>query len=219
MSIRHLRTSRLPSPRQGHAAESIYRPGITGSRPRRHAPRAAGFSFLEIMIVVAISVVMVAVSLPYISNTMSSMYLGSAASALSAEFAAARYQAIASACPVQLTVNSQSYQVAGQCIIGSTGCPATGTAGTCGGTFYNWCAGAYSATATCPTPFANAQISVAAYTPANVNVIYFYSSGIVTTAASGGVPTTYSVQLAQLKGSATKTVNISGTGYVKTTTP
>jgi len=169
------------------------------------------------MIVVAVSIVMVAVSVPYISTALSNMYLGSAATALSSEFAAARYQAIASGCPVQVTVNSQTYQIAGQCVIGAFGCPATGTAGTCGPTFYNWCAGAYSATATCTIPFANTQISVAATSPSNV--IYFYSSGIVTSAATAGIPTNYTVQLAQSKGTATKTVNISGAGYVKTTTP
>lgn len=169
------------------------------------------------MFVVAISVVMTVVSIPYISTSISNMYLGSAVSALSGEFAAARYQSISSGCPIQLTVNAQSYQVAGECIVGAAGCPATGNAGSCGSTFYNWCAGAYSATATCPTPFANTQITAINFSPSSV--IYFYSSGIVTTTASGGIPTNYSVQLGQSTGAATKTVNISGVGYVKTTTP
>ena len=71
--------------------------------------------------------------------------------------------------------------------------------------------------ASCPITFANSQISVASTGPSNV--LYFYPNGSVTTAATGGGPTIYTVQLAQSSGAATKTVTISGVGYVKTTTP
>jgi prepilin-type N-terminal cleavage/methylation domain-containing protein len=188
--------------------------------PRRIHSRQAGFTIAELMMVVLIAGIITAVSIPYITTTVSNMYLGSAASSLSGEFASARYQAISSGCPVQVTVNSQSYQVAAQCIIGSTSpsCPASGTAQTCSSSFYNYCGGGYT-TSACLTPFAASQISVSTTSP--TNVIYFNSNGVVstTTAALGGVPTTFTVTLQQLIGGTTKTVKVSGVGYVKTTTP
>jgi type II secretion system protein H len=190
---------------------SIFRAFRSGAAPLKAAGRrAAGFSIIEIMVVLAIGSLMVVVALPSIRNTMSNMHLGSAASALSAAVQSARYRAISNGCPVQLAVSAQSYQVLAQTLTATT--PPT-----CSTTFT---AQSYVTGGSTVVPYTASEISLSSVNGTAINsgnptaTLQFNPSGTVTPAGSA-VPTSYLLVISQTTGSATKTVNVSGVGYVK----
>jgi Tfp pilus assembly protein FimT len=148
------------------------------------------------MLVVAVVLVMLKISLPVINTSLSNMYLGSAASSLAGAIQSARFQAISAGCPVQIAVSSTTYQISAESITGSP--PA------CNTTFAN---------VGSSIQFASSQISQSPSTTLQLN-----PSGTVT-AVGGTIPTTFSLVLSQLKSTQTKTVNVSGMGYVKVTSP
>ena len=160
-----------------------------------------GFSLIELMVVVAIVLVMLKISMPIVNSSMRAMHLGSAASSLAAGIQNARYQAISNGCPMSITVSTGSYQLAAESI--------TGTPPTCTTTFVN-------------VPgdmgliqYATSDISLTSGT----TTLYLNPNGTVTTVATGGVPTNFSLVLTPANGTATKTVNVSGVGNVKVTAP
>ncbi len=188
----------------------------TVGRPARPANSSGGFTLIEIMVVLAIVLIMLKISLPAIQNSMSNLHLGSAASSLAGTIQSARYQAISSGCMVQVAVlyarqsGEQTYQISAS--KGFTGSPPTCSAPTVN-----------------TYPFTTSDISVssvsvngAAAVPINSSnpsaSIYFNQNGTVSTAA-GGLPALFQFVLSQASGGATKTVNVSGVGYVKVTAP
>jgi len=167
----------------------------TNRRPRP-TDRSGGFTLLELMLVVAVALVMLKISLPVINTSLSNLYLGSAASSLAGAIQSARFQAISLGCPVQIAVSSTTYQISAESI--------TGSPPTCTTTFSN---------VGSAVQFASSQISLSPSTTLQLN-----PNGTVT-AAGGTIPTNFSLVLSQLKGTQTKTVRVSGVGYVKVTAP
>ena len=156
------------------------------------------------IVVVAISVILVAVAIPIANTTTTNLHLGSTSTSLSSALLSAHYLAISSGCPVQVSVSAQTYQLSGESV--------TGTPPACSTTYSYVCQGTnYTATA-CPVTYANSDVSCTNCSPAQV--VQFNSSGTVT-AAAGTVPTSFALVIAPSSGTATKTVNISGMGYVK----
>jgi len=179
----------------------------TAGKARVAALPAAGFTLLEVMLVAAIGSVMALLALPVINTTMSNMHLGAAASSLSSGIQAARYLAISSGCPVQIAVSAQTYQVSAQSL--------TGTPPACNGTFAAIAAGSpLGGTIT----YASSEISLS---PSTTVYLYLSSAGTLEQVATSGtvpspvVPTPYSFILGQSVGAGTKTVSVSGVGYVK----
>jgi prepilin-type N-terminal cleavage/methylation domain-containing protein len=103
----------------------------SGPLAKRRAS-ARGFSLLELVIVVAIALVVIAMAIPGINNALHYYSLRSAVSSLTGAIQSARYQAIFHGCRYQLvfTQSSYSYTVANEVpVAGSTTCSATyGTA-------------------------------------------------------------------------------------------
>jgi len=186
---------------------------------RRNQPAApsGGFKLLELVLVVAIGTVMTAVGLPMIKNTMSNLHLGSAATSLATVIQSARYLAVSSGCPVQIAVSAQSYQLSAVQLTTATPPACNGTAAS--PTYSYYCGGAY-ATAACPVTYASSEISLS---PSTTQTLQFNPSGIVSpagnTSVTGFTPQNYSLTLAQTTGTQTKTVSVSGGGYVKVTAP
>lgn len=194
-------------------------------KPRRIAPpRTAGFSMIELLIVVAIGSLMVVLALPNIINTMSNMHLGSSASSLAGAIQSSRYLAVSSGCSIQLSVSAQTYQVSSPQL--------TGNPPSCTSTYYYWCAATnphYSATTPCPVPYTASEISATSASTVKSDgtvissltspyILQFNPSGIVSPATPVGttpVATNFSISLTQLRGSATKAVLVSGVGNVK----
>lgn len=198
-------------------------------RQRAHPAKASGgFSLLEIMIVVSIVLIMLKISLPLINNTMSNLHLGTSSSGLASAIQSARYLAITTGCPVQVTINfarqsgEQTYQLSTE--------KASGNPPSCGTTYLNIGAQGLDQNGntignTAPVPFASSDISVT-----SVNGVVLSSSnptatlqlnpnGVITAAGTTTPPTTFTLVLSQANGGQTNTVNISGMGYVKVTAP
>ena len=101
-----------------------------GGRGSGFVPRNAhaGFSLLELVIVVAIAVVISAMAVPFARNQIRIYRLNAAASAVASAIQSTRYQAIMVGCPYTLTYTAGSinYQRATQPITGSPpACSAT----------------------------------------------------------------------------------------------
>jgi prepilin-type N-terminal cleavage/methylation domain-containing protein len=187
-----------------------------------------GFTLIEMLFVVAIGSVLTVVSIPAVTSTMTSLHLGSGATSLASGLQGARYLAISTGCQVQVAVSSQSYQF--------SALQLTGTPPSCGSTYTYWCsnvAGHYS-TVACPIPYTSSEISATSATTVSSTgtvtaltlpaTMQFNPSGTVTASTTTPLttsPVTFTFTLGQpsLSQAATKTVNVSGTGYVKITAP
>jgi Tfp pilus assembly protein FimT len=157
------------------------------------------------MMVLLIGSLITVIALPNIDTTMRSFYLGSAASSLAAEMESARFQAVSYGCQIQVSVSPQTYQISAMTY--------TGTPPSCSGTYQYWCAGKTTTTA-CAIPYAYNQVSCTNCTTAQV--LQFNPNGTVTAAGTPPLaPQTFNLTLGQTVGSATKTVIVSGAGYVK----
>ena len=90
---------------------------------KRHAN--TGFTLIEALVVVAITIVMAAVSIPMAINAVDNYRLSSAVAAATGAISATRYQAIMRGYPYQLvfTAATRSYQVYND--PGATTCPTT----------------------------------------------------------------------------------------------
>jgi prepilin-type N-terminal cleavage/methylation domain-containing protein len=149
---------------------------------------SSGFTLVELLMVMAISIIICAFAVPNLQNSMTSYRLGAAASAISGAIQATRYQAITGGCTYQLTLTSgsQNYQVTAQTISGSP--PA------------------------CSTTYSNigsaVQWSTSSSISLNSSITYTFSpNGTVSTNVSGNV-----IQLSV--NNLWKTITVSGTGYV-----
>ena len=87
----------------------------------RLGDNSAGFTLVELLVVMAISVVACAFAVPNFQSTMTSYRLSAAASSISGAIQSTRYQAITGGCTFQLalTTSSQTYQVSANQITGS----------------------------------------------------------------------------------------------------
>lgn len=166
--------------------------------------RADGFSMVELLVTVAIAGIVMAMALPIMNNTITSMHLGSAAGSLAGAFQSTRYIAISTGCPYQLTVvpSSNSYQLQTLQI--------SGTPPTCAANYSNVGNPAGNPN-TGPTPFASSDISTTFSTP-----IQFNPDGTVSAAGVVGIvtPGCFIVPITAYHSSAIKTVKITGIGNV-----
>jgi type IV fimbrial biogenesis protein FimT len=90
--------------------------------------KAAGFTLIEVLIVLAIAMVLAGIAIPSFVNAINSYRLNAAASAVSGAIEATRFQAIMKGCQSQLvftssTMSYQAYSEAGA--IGATTCLAS----------------------------------------------------------------------------------------------
>lgn len=194
------------------------------SQSRKAAASTRGVTLVELLFVVAVASIVTVSSIPVISTTMTNLHLGSSATSLASALQSARFRAISTGCQVQVAVSAQTYQVSGIQI--------SGTPPSCVSTYSNWCAGVYS-TAACPVPYTTSEISTtSATTVASTGtvttellplIVQFNPSGTITTSTTTPAttpPNSFTFTLAKASGSSTtKTVNVSGAGYVKITVP
>jgi Tfp pilus assembly protein FimT len=153
---------------------------------------------IELLIVVAIATVLTAGAIPIVSTTMSNMHLGSAASSLSGAIQSARYQAIATGCPIQIAVSSGTYQLSNEPVI-VTGTPPVPACSTT----YSSLGGA--------VPYSSPDISLS---PDTTQTLQLNPSGTITAVGSLAAQN-FTLVLALSNSSATKTVTVSGVGNVK----
>jgi len=183
--------------------KTIRNHGASQTRVGRHNAaqrRAAGFTMIELLVVVAIAMILAAVSLPVITTTLYNMHLGSAASSLSGAIQSTRYQAISVGCPFTITVNASpanSYQLQTEAV--------SGTPPACATTYTN-----LPAPYANPVPFANADVTIAATTTIVLN-----PSGTVSTVSTPTIPAYPPISIVLAHGATTKTVSVSGVGNVQ----
>lgn len=73
------------------------------------ARAARGFTLLELVVVVAIAMLLAAMSIPSITNTLRVYKMRSAVTSFTSAISSARYQAIFTGCKTQLTISKASY--------------------------------------------------------------------------------------------------------------
>jgi Tfp pilus assembly protein FimT len=90
---------------------------------RRRTAASGGFTTVELLVALGIGVIMTAVAVPTVLNTIQSYTLRSAVASFTGAIQATRYQAIFHGCPYQVAFNkaARTYQVSGQ-IVGANGC-------------------------------------------------------------------------------------------------
>ncbi len=95
----------------------------------RFSRNSAGFTLIELVVVIVISITIAAFAVPNFQNMMNSYRLSSAATSIQGAVQATRYQAITGGCSYQLalTTTSQFYQVQAQQITGSPPACSTST--------------------------------------------------------------------------------------------
>jgi prepilin-type N-terminal cleavage/methylation domain-containing protein len=89
--------------------------------------KKSGFTLLELVIVVAIAMILAAISVPIITNTLRVFTFRSTIAAFTGAIQSTRYQAIYHGCPYQLAFSSaaMTYTVASQVpAVGNTSCLA-----------------------------------------------------------------------------------------------
>ena len=103
----------------------------------RSGEASKGFTLIELVLVVAITLVIVAMAIPMVSNVTSYFKMRGAVQSVTGAVQSTRYQAIFNGCPYQivLTAASSSYQVQNSCPSGTP--------------FANYCT---SGVAACPVP-------------------------------------------------------------------
>lgn len=117
-----------------------------------------GFTLLELIFVLLIVIVMTAMAVPLVNNTMSYFRLRGAISSVTGAIQSTRYQAIFQGCPYQVvfTAAANTYQVKNQCPVG--------------GAFVNVCPAPLAA---CPAPLSGSGTRVAL----NADITLTFSPG------------------------------------------
>ena len=159
---------------------------------RRRSER--GFSLIELMFVVVIVVIMTAMAVPLVNNTVSYFRMRGAVSAVTGAIQSTRYQAIFQGCPYQIvfTAATNTYQVQNQC-------PA-------GGAFVNAC---IPATITaCPIPLAGTGSPLTL----NADITMTFSPGGKITSATSPM-----VMVITYGGKPPETVTVSSYGSINVT--
>jgi prepilin-type N-terminal cleavage/methylation domain-containing protein len=177
---------------------------VSGRRTAQPAASCRGFKLVELMLVVAVAGVIMAMSLPAINRTITSMHLSSSATSIAGVIQSTRYQAIATGCPyeVAITASSGSYQISTEQVV------STSTAPVCSSTYSYVCASKISSTA-CPVVFANSDVII------NANqTLVLNPGGTISTTTTITTPSTFTIVFSIANGSQTKTVTVSGVGNV-----
>jgi len=104
------------------------------SKHRRRKSRlphnSAGFTLIEMLIVMVIAIILSAMAVPVYQNVMTSYRLSTAASTIAGAIQSTRYRAIAVGCSYKLvlTTGSTNYQILTQAMTGNPpSCPTTST--------------------------------------------------------------------------------------------
>jgi prepilin-type N-terminal cleavage/methylation domain-containing protein len=116
----------------------------TEAQNHRRKP-AQGFTLIELMFVIVIVLIMTAMAIPLVNNTVSYFRLRGAVASVTGAIQSTRYQAIFQGCPYQVvfTAAANTYQV-------KNSCPSTGT-------FSNVCPASLTA---CPLPLSGSGTPV-----------------------------------------------------------
>ena len=167
--------------------------------------RAKGTTLLELIVVLAVVGVLFAMAAPNFKNSLSSVHLSSASSAVSGAIQSTRYRAVVSGCQYQIVFSASSitYQLTSQALTGTpASCPTTESFTNTG--------------AAVPWSGNGNGITLQAST-----TLQFQPSGIVTLASGGstGCATNALACLRLSNGVTTSTINISGVGNVTVTSP
>jgi len=165
-------------------------------RPRGQRGRSTrGFSLIELIVVLLISLIMAGMAVPLLNNTMTSYRLRGATASVTGSIQAARYQAIFNGYPFRLVLNStaKTYQVQ------SDQARA--------GVFANYCV---PAAASCPVPLAGSGTPVAL----DADTTFTFSPGgtVQSTTAVSGVTT-----MVLTYGGKTENITVSSYGNIKVT--
>lgn len=175
----------------------------------RSAQNSAGQTMLETLACVAIIAILSAMVLPGIAKTWQSSHLSSATSDIASAVQSVRYQSIFYGCSYQMVISGTSYQVSGQLLSGTPPICSTTYSNVIPGNPPTVCTGA------CTIPFSQGDVSV--NSPVTLT---FNPNGTVSTAgtSSAGLAITNIVVGFAVPGqTATRTISVSGTGYVTIT--
>jgi prepilin-type N-terminal cleavage/methylation domain-containing protein len=126
---------------------------------------AQGFTLIELLFVIVIVMIMTAMAIPLVNNTVSYFRLRGSIASVTGAIQSTRYQAIFQGCPYQIvfTAAANSYQV-------KNSCPSTGT-------FTNVCP---AALAVCPLPISGSGTPVTL----NADITMTFSPGGKITSAT-----------------------------------
>jgi prepilin-type N-terminal cleavage/methylation domain-containing protein len=156
---------------------------------------SAGFSLIEMLVTIAIILVMLAISLPFVGGNRRSYHLSQATTAVSGAIQATRYQAIMTGCSYNITFTAATttYQVQRQDLTGTPlACPVNEAFSDVGKA----------------TPWAfSKDVSMSPTT-----TLQFSPNGTVVATAGA---TTFALS----NGYTTNTITVSGVGNVKVTNP
>jgi Tfp pilus assembly protein FimT len=165
-------------------------------------PRPAGTTLIELAVVVGIISVLLAISVPNFQNSLKSVHLNSATTAVTGAVQSTRFRAIVSGCQYNIAFSQTdtTYQIAGQVLSGSP--------------------------PSCAAAFTNVGSALPWSTSGDVSLIVsttlqFSPNGIVTLSSGGLTPCTTGIACLKLSnGSATtSTIIVSGVGNVTVTSP